>query len=46
MVNTAQMQKQNLEIDKMAIAFVDHNERQQFSKYIKALVTKKKPNLI
>ena len=41
MVNTAQTQKRELEIDEMIIALVDHNRRQQFSEDIKALAAKK-----
>ncbi|MCJ1348264.1 hypothetical protein MMC31_006495 [Peltigera leucophlebia] len=40
MVNTARTQKQELEIDEMIIALVDHDRRQQFSEDIKALATK------
>ena len=42
MVNTAQMQKRELEIDEMIIALVDHNWRQQFSEDTKALAAKKR----
>lgn len=41
MVNIAQTQKRELEIDKMIIALVDHNWRQQFSENIKTLAAKK-----
>lgn len=41
MVNTARTQKQELEIDEMIIALVDHNRRQQFSEHTKALAAKK-----
>ncbi len=41
MINTAQTQKRDLEIDEMIIALVDHNRRQQFSEDIKALAAKK-----
>lgn len=41
MVNTMQTQKQELEIDKIIIALVNYNWRQQFSEYNKALAAKK-----
>ena len=41
MVNTTQMQKRELEIDEMIIAFVDYNWRQQFFEDIKALAARK-----
>ena len=41
MVNTAQTQKRELEIDEMIIALVDHDRRQQFSEDTKALAAKK-----
>ena len=41
MINTAQTQKQELEIDEMIIALVDHDWCQQFSEDIKALAIKK-----
>lgn len=36
------MQKQELEIDKMIIVFIDYNRQQLFSEDIKTLATKKK----
>ena len=41
MVNTVQTQKQELEINEMIIALVDHDRRQQFFEDTKALVAKK-----
>ena len=46
MVNTARTQKQELEIDKMIIALVDHDRRQQFSEDTKALAAKKRKSKI
>ncbi len=40
MVNTARVQKRELEIDEMIIALVDHDRRLQFSGETKALATK------
>lgn len=40
------MQKQKLKIDKMIIALIDHNRRQQFSKDTKALAAKKEKSKI
>ncbi len=40
MVNTAQAQKQKLDIDKIIIALVDHDGQLQFFKKIKVLTTK------
>ena len=40
MVNNARSQKQELEIDKMIIALIDHDRRLEFSKETKALATK------